>query len=45
MMNKKLVLGSVVAGVVLVAGLVVGIVAFNGKGNDEVATAPTEVQK
>ena len=43
MMNKKLVLGSVVAGVVLVAGLVVGIVAFNGKGNDEVATAPTEV--
>ena len=43
MRNKKLVLGSVVAGVVLVAGLVVGIVAFNGKGNDEVATAPTEV--
>lgn len=43
MRNKKLVLGSVVAGVVLVAGLVVGIVAFNGKGNDEVATVPTEV--
>lgn len=43
MRNKKLVLGSVVAGVVLVAGLVVGIVAFNGKGNDEVATVPTEI--
>lgn len=43
MMNKKLVVGSVVAGVVLVAGLVVGVMAFNGKDSDEVATAPTEV--